>query len=558
VDEFVYARVARSEAPLPKKFGASLPSSLAEFDDYQGPPYSYVEWALCSGDASMQSRFIAAIGKASASSLPDELSSAYQDMLGYCDTPAKCDWLAKSARQVSSLGAKSILYRGLEHCRDSKYQKAFAEPGAPLEALIDWHFASFSESCQVTPLLRAAAKEALVRAKSAYDARRIGVVLSSCEGPDAIAALVELQALEKNDSKRAALAVPFSDRSETTAKRLSAEACRHPEHKRDVMCSSSRGPTIIRMGGNEEDAQPESPLAEVRTYNFDAEKFAAKHPELASKIDGELRACAIDPEERSMRGRCLAILAERSVESAKKIAATVASGSTDDLTLLETAASLRLFESPASQIGQLREWRLVGEEARFGNEDKPSWLATDNLEALGSLHRFDTETGMFPNQHDLLLGELAQKAGGELQGIVFEEVPPSDVDMESGSYVLRAYIGGILYETSAENLGDWYDMGAVLGLLNSALRDRGSSRRFVALPTGDQTAAILVGPIAGLGKARVAGLITFGDPDAARQVGRAFEKKVMNELMQKHGDRVLRDVPVGKGGIVDHVVEETR
>ena len=101
-----------------------------------------------------------------------------------------------------------------------------------------------------------------------------------------------------------------------------------------------------------------------------------------------------------------------------------------------------------------------------------------------------------------------------LDGVVFEEIAP-DIDAEDGGYVLRAYVDGQRLETTAENLGDWYDVDAVLRLLDAVLLERRSDQRFVLLETMDQTATIVGGKADVLRAALDAGLIKSGDPKAA-------------------------------------------
>jgi hypothetical protein len=125
--------------------------------------------------------------------------------------------------------------------------------------------------------------------------------------------------------------------------------------------------------------------------------------------------------------------------------------------------------------------------------------ARDVLFAAERLHDFDVETDAFPNEHDALLVELARMAGQELSDVRFEEVAPDpdaprDEEGAGGApYLLRAYANGQRYSLEATDYGDWYDLEAVLGLLNSLSRERGSSVRFLPLFTGDQTASIAVG-----------------------------------------------------------------
>ncbi len=155
--------------------------------------------------------------------------------------------------------------------------------------------------------------------------------------------------------------------------------------------------------------------------------------------------------------------------------------------------------------------------------------ADDLLVEAGHGYWFDVETGTFPNEHDSLLRSLADTVRPALDGVVFEEIAP-DIDAEDGSYVLRAYVDGQMLETTAENLGDWYDVDAVLRLLDAALLERRSDQRFVLLETMDQTATIVGGKADVLRAALDAGLITSGDPKAAEALGKAFEDRVKASL----------------------------
>ncbi len=173
------------------------------------------------------------------------------------------------------------------------------------------------------------------------------------------------------------------------------------------------------------------------------------------------------------------------------------------------------------------------EQAGFGTLAASDWSDIDEdpvrpesvLRAAGLLVWFDVETGSFPNQHDILLRELATAAAGDLAGVVFEEIPPNDSD-EGGRYVLNAYADGRRWSVNAENFGDWYDVDAMLRLANALLRDRGSDRRMLLLVSEDQTSEVVVAPRAALGAALQKGLLYAGDPAVAREVGQAFEASV--------------------------------
>ena len=155
--------------------------------------------------------------------------------------------------------------------------------------------------------------------------------------------------------------------------------------------------------------------------------------------------------------------------------------------------------------------------------------ATQILLLAGYGTGFDVETGMYPNHHDSLMRELAELVAPELKDAVFEERAPS-IEDESEPYELTVYAGGKRFRTMAENLGDWYDVGAVLDLLNAVMSDRKAADKFVVLDTGDQTAIVLAAPAPALAKAVDAGLIEAGDPAQAEKLGKEFEDRVIESL----------------------------
>lgn len=173
--------------------------------------------------------------------------------------------------------------------------------------------------------------------------------------------------------------------------------------------------------------------------------------------------------------------------------------------------------------------------ARVGDID-PSKLESEDavavLQAAGYAHWFDVETGEFPNQHDGLLRELAELVRPTLDGVVFEEVAPSD---DEGPYQLFAYADGMRYRTQAENHGDWYDVDAVLRLLDALLQARKSSDRYLALDTGDQTLVVVGGPRRAIDAALAQKLLIPGDPAEAERAGKAFEAQVLDQLRDGSG-----------------------
>lgn len=189
---------------------------------------------------------------------------------------------------------------------------------------------------------------------------------------------------------------------------------------------------------------------------------------------------------------------------------------------------------PAKVRARIEQLQNLG-FARVGDID-PSKLESEDavaaLQAAGYAHWFDVETGEFPNQHDGLLRELAELVRPTLDGVVFEEVAPSD---DEGPYQLFAYADGMRYRTRAENHGDWYDVDAVLRLLDALLQARKSSDRYLALDTGDQTLVVVGGPRRAIDAALAQKLLIPGDPAEAERAGKAFEAQVLDQLRKESG-----------------------
>jgi hypothetical protein len=131
--------------------------------------------------------------------------------------------------------------------------------------------------------------------------------------------------------------------------------------------------------------------------------------------------------------------------------------------------------------------------------------------------RFEPKAPGVPARHDELLRALAELAGPVLSGVEFGEWAPAG---REGDYELTAAMGAGRVRTAALNFGRWYDLDAVLGLLNAVLRERGSPLRFVALATTDRFATVLVGPEGGIQAAAAEGLIEVGEASYAMNAGR--------------------------------------
>lgn len=149
--------------------------------------------------------------------------------------------------------------------------------------------------------------------------------------------------------------------------------------------------------------------------------------------------------------------------------------------------------------------------------------ADDYLRLQGRLHDFDVETGTFPNGHNWLLAHLAALADSGLNKATFEETPPADAESDEQPYLLKGRVGGRTWQVQARNFGDWYDVGAVLTLLNRMAEEGAYPERFIVLDPNDQTAQIVAINAAALRELMAKGLLEMPSADLARTLGKEFE-----------------------------------
>jgi len=154
------------------------------------------------------------------------------------------------------------------------------------------------------------------------------------------------------------------------------------------------------------------------------------------------------------------------------------------------------------------------------------------LTLAGHAWWFDVETDRFPNYHDSLMRHLAALVAPALDDAVFEETAPRMGDAESVPYRLTVYAGGKRLQAQALNLGDWYDVDAVMNLMNATMKEIGSDIRFIPLPTGDQSLIIVGAPQPAIDRAIRARLIRKGDAKESERAGKEFE----TEVLKNHDD----------------------
>jgi hypothetical protein len=165
-------------------------------------------------------------------------------------------------------------------------------------------------------------------------------------------------------------------------------------------------------------------------------------------------------------------------------------------------------------------------------EDEPSpWAVVIGLLGEGRVYGFDCEAGVVPVDHAGLIRDLAQLA----RGILAVEAVSQVVDGEGRSTV-RFVVGDTLLRFEPEDLGDWYDVAAVVGALNAALERLDARERYLLLHTGDQSCLVVfVRAQAFRAAAAELRIPIERDADAARRTGVAFEEYVRSMLQDPEG-----------------------
>lgn len=225
----------------------------------------------------------------------------------------------------------------------------------------------------------------------------------------------------------------------------------------------------------------------VGSYAFDPDLELARHPESREDVIAALAACSsgADPLAGAMCFRRLAALDR--ARAASLATSRIAQANVPLLGLPAVGDpppfvsgledELRRFPSDGSLLAALASAGVRAEPDRALLARPVSVL--EALAARGHAFGLDPESGTFPTPHDLLLRRVARLVAPALEAVVFEQVAPDESQMAVGRYTLRAYHDGVRFETHARNYGDFYDLEAVLGLVNFLLVRRGALDRCV-------------------------------------------------------------------------------
>lgn len=167
----------------------------------------------------------------------------------------------------------------------------------------------------------------------------------------------------------------------------------------------------------------------------------------------------------------------------------------------------------------------------WGGAVDPFLVFSHVLQGLGYAAGFDTETGTFPNRHDLLIAEtLVMGSAGRFKVEKSVEAFVSDGEF----YKVAFKSGGKWFQFKAEHFGDWYDVYAVQLAVNRALQESNVEERFFSMPTGGQDSLLVIAkPKVFDAVCKELMIPVAADANEARRLGKEFEETVRRQLEQK-------------------------
>ncbi len=533
---------AVKEKRIPERFWRELPGSVAAYEatwpDY---PSAHVRRGLCAGSPEIVARFQRAAGAAvAAGDDPGTLRETYGALLDECRRPEQCAWAAAAIEAGS--GAAAVAWVALAQCPGDAVQALFERGGmrgsVPADTLIDyWAGRSWNDGYRPgwNPSLAAALAE-VARAGDVWNTRAASVLLSEV-GEAAAEPLLALHDQLPAGEARDQIASSFSELEHPRARELFAEYCQRSGDT-DAVCQSDWSP-LEGWIPPEVEGKGEGESLDCLDRDDDLEALLA-----AGDADA-----AYDTSE------CLVELAESDRAAAVAQARTVLSWnvSAGGTELGELVKWLDAFPQAGQLEQALRELGLLPRGPLPGAQQRQSGSGLHPgavLAGSGPVLCFDLETGRFPNHHDRLLYDLVELAGPPIASALFEEAAPAFEHPDGGwvvagrrveapppgvtegmPYRLRGYFRGRVYETEAQDYGDWYDLDRVLGLVNAMAADQGVAARVVPLPTGAQTACVLAAPRDAILAGIQAGLLQVGAGGAAER-GRERERQLLEQMLE--------------------------
>ena len=520
-ESFVYAPLSETGRKPPAR-SSILPTRLGDVFEWgeRFTPREYVGDLMSMDDADMWKRVAEAIASTKASgATPQDLVGAWGPLVPSVGD-RECAMVGRHAHDPElTEEAKRFFWVKYAACATSAEEAAFQEEGVPDIAV----FSRFSTRVIYEPGSPPSDREReAIRSILERDARDGGTRASTLVAQ----ALVRAGELDRvlahrraHPSLRDALDAGLGEAAQPEAQALYWQLCeRAPQN---VECqrfgSATRTPT-------EEAPEEASRVAAAQSGRDggDVRVFLHANPEPDDALLEELEECARAGSDEAPCEFCLHALAVYDRPRARRAAQTFCS---DWIETQNLARSLTRFESADALETRLRELHLLGEE----EVPREARSVLDYLMATGRAIQFDVETDTYPNHHDSLLRRLAHLAPSSSVGrATFAETAGEDE-----SYTLFAWRDDTGFSTPAEDLGDWYDVNAVVGMLNSLARSAGDSTRWIQLGTGDQMAFVVAGPADSLQTLLREELLVDVDSDP-RAEGLAAEEEI-RELLEEEG-----------------------
>ena len=403
VERWRYARMDVRQESLPARFQAPLPDLTRNDENAWGPeqpPRSYVRDLLCAGDPAMGERLSAAVDRTVTPGVDASKGLwSYANLFFTCRTN-HCAW----ARGVvldpkRSAAVREVMWFRLARCDDPGTVALFETREAPAHAYIAfldnprWGVPEGAPAVPLTPKLERAAVDVLRGPKDApflLDARTAALLLGATDSPRAAELLLKLHAGTADASLREDLAAAMYRQSHPQARSVFQALC---AQGREPLCRSS-GSAPSRTSGGPGDPE-EDPAG-----------FAQREDVPRAERIERLTGCARPREDDGGRSAaCLGALATLSYEKAVEVAKTWDAESMSG-DMRDTSRALTRFPTLGAFEAYLDGLGLTALPGRTASKVLAPTVE-EVLAARGRATTFDVETGMFPNEHDSLLRELA-------------------------------------------------------------------------------------------------------------------------------------------------------
>ena len=443
-----HPKVQRKAMPLPERFRPFVPASPQQFyamvhglpGGPLGPPLSYIQSRLASGDPAMSEAFVEALSAAS-------LGATRRDLSPYARLfrslgPGLCDFLAKEVTSVIEGPGRELLWERFVFCDTPASQARADDPATPAKYRFQWY--ALHLGCrEVSRPLEQTVKQTLeARQKELY--------------PYAVDALARCGATKNHPlATRLVSLAEEADRPRYLA-RL------EPIGEDDAECRRLPNPKTVT----------EDQLTKVNRCARLWSAHWAQARKLLRALPEPLTEVTYPPSRES-------IATLKAFDSAQ-------------------ARDAWLFESGLVEKGgggaldpQILFLPALLEKAgrAFAWDPETGTFPNHHDEELYRLARLAG-----PELTDVIFSEDAPKGDAAVGPVHDVYGLPTQRRTDEGGYLLHAWASNERFTVSARALGDWQDTSAMVELLNAVLDARGSRLRFVAVDGDSQRAMVMVGP----------------------------------------------------------------